>query len=95
MRATGIRSTYWAWRRGLDRVKRVRDRVIVWSRETFTLPRLVRWWRRQPFGPRMEMHCVAESDVAAQVAVAGGRIVHVERELTPGFLSCRYWVQKS
>jgi SAM-dependent methyltransferase len=95
MRATGIRAAYWAWRRTLDRVKRQRDRLIVWARETFTFPRVTRWLRRQRFAPRMEMHTVPEAEVAAQVAAAGGRIVDVEREVTPGYVSCRYWVRKS
>jgi SAM-dependent methyltransferase len=92
MRATGFRDAYWAWRRGLDRVKRGRDAAIVWTRQTFTVPRLINWWRRGPFTPRMEMHCVAEADVAMKVTQTGGCIVAVERELTPGYVSCRYWV---
>jgi hypothetical protein len=95
MRATRIRDAYWTYRRALDRVKRVRDAAIVWTRQTFTPARVINWWRRGPFAPRMEMHCVPEVDVLAHVARAGGRIIDVERELTPGFVSCRYWVTRN
>jgi SAM-dependent methyltransferase len=94
MRATGIRDAYWSYRRGLDHVKRVRDRAIVWTRQTLTPARVINWWRRGPFVARMEMHCVSEADVLATVAAAGGRVIDVERELTPGFVSCRYWVTR-
>jgi SAM-dependent methyltransferase len=94
MRATGIRDAYWAYRRALDRVKRIRDASIVWTRQTLTAPRVINWWRRGPLTPRMEMHWIPERDVVAQVERAGGRVIDVERELTPGFVSCRYWVTK-
>jgi SAM-dependent methyltransferase len=94
MRATGIRDAYWAWRRGVDRVKTVRDRGIVNTRKRLQIPRLVNWWKRGPRAPTMEMHCVPRADVESTVAGAGGVIVDVEQEWAAGFQSCRYWVRK-
>ena len=55
----------------------------------------VNWWKRQPFAPRMEMHCVPRSGVLAILAEGGGRLVDTQEELMPaGFQSCRYWVGK-
>jgi SAM-dependent methyltransferase len=95
LRATGVRDAYWSYRRGLDRLRRVRDRAILWTRQTLTPARVINWWRRGPLSARMEMHCVAEADVLATVATTEGRVIDVERELTPGFVSCRYWVTKN
>jgi SAM-dependent methyltransferase len=94
MRATGVRDVYWASRRAVDRVKAARDRVIVAARERLRLGRLVNWWRKRPFAARMEMHCVPRAEVLSIVEGAGGRLVHVEEEWTPGYLSCRYWIVK-
>ena len=95
LRATGVRDAYWTWRRAVDRVKSRRDRAIVRTRDTLNLPRLINWWRRGPLTARMEMYCVPRDEVAALVSAAGGRLVEVEEELTPGYLSCRYWVTKA
>jgi SAM-dependent methyltransferase len=94
MRATGVRDVYWAWRRAMDRVFTARDRAIVALRERLRVGRLVNWWRGKPFAARMEMHCVPRAEVLSIVEGAGGRLVHVEEEWTPGFLSCRYWIVK-
>lgn len=98
MRATGIRDAYWVWRRALDRAKASRDRLIISMRERLRLSRqinaLVTWWRRGVFSPRMEMYCVPRAEVQLIVNAAGGRVVTVEEEWTPGFHSCRYWVRK-
>jgi SAM-dependent methyltransferase len=99
MRATGVRDVYWTYRRALDRVKSVRDRIIVEVRDLLYLPRvrnhLINWWRRGPFSARMEMYCVPRADVLALLDEAGARVVQVEEEWTPGFQSCRYWVTKT
>ena len=95
LRASGIRDAYWAWRRAVDRVKSRRDRTIVRTRDALNLPRLINWWRRGPMAARMEMYCVPRDEVARLISAAGGRIVDVEQELTPGYLSCRYWVTKA
>jgi SAM-dependent methyltransferase len=43
--------------------------------------------------PRMEMNCVARSEVEALMQSLGARVVDVQTELLPGgFQSCRYWV---
>ena len=92
LRATRVRDVYWSWRRGVDRVKTRRDRVL-----SVVKPVLVNWWkrRRQRFtGPVMEMHPVAQEEVARLIASGGGRLVWTEVELVPGFESCRYWVVK-
>jgi len=90
LRATGLRDVYWAWRHALDGVKARCDRLI----QGLIHP-LVNWWKRQPFAPRMEMHCVPRSDVLAILAEGGGRLVDTEEELMPGgFQSCRYWAGK-
>ena len=89
-----MRDVYWAWRRAVDRVKARRDRIIVATREHLHLGRLVNWWKGKPFAARMEMHCVPRADVVALVEEAEGRVVDVEEEWTPGFLSCRYWIVK-
>jgi hypothetical protein len=72
--------------------------VIISLRERFRLSRqinaLVTWWRRGVFSPRMEMYCVPRADVLAIIRDAGGTVVTVEEEWTPGFQSCRYWVSK-
>jgi hypothetical protein len=95
MRATGVRDVYWAWRRGVDRVKTVRDRAREDVRDVLGIPRLINWWKRGPFSPRMEMHCVPRAEVEAILKDAGGHIVHVDEEWTPGYLSCRYWITKT
>jgi len=96
MRATGVRDVYWAWRRAVDRVKA--SRAVEVLRERLQLARLINgvttWWRRGPFAARMEMHCVPRAEVVALVTEAGGTVVSVEEEWTPGFQSCRYWVRK-
>jgi SAM-dependent methyltransferase len=98
MRATGIREVYWMYRRALDRVKSVRDRLIVEVRDLLYLPRVrnhvINWWRRGPFSARMEMYCVPRADVLMLLRESGARVVNVEEEWTPGFQSCRYWVSK-
>ena len=94
MRATGVRDVYWSWRRGVDRVKSVRDSIIIGTRERLHVGRLVNWWKSKPFSARMEMHCVPRAEVLSIVESAGGRLVHVDEEWTPGFLSCRYWIVK-
>jgi SAM-dependent methyltransferase len=83
LQATGIRDGYWAWRRAVDR-----------ARAAVSVPRLINWWRRGPLSARMEMYCVPRDEVIRLVSNAGGRIVDVEQELTPGYRSCRYWVTK-
>jgi SAM-dependent methyltransferase len=99
MRATGVRDVYWAWRRAVDRVKSARDGVIVAVRERLrpsrVINRVTAWWRRGPFSPRMEMYCVPRAEVLSLVTAAGGTVVTVDDEWTPGFQSCRYWVGKS
>jgi SAM-dependent methyltransferase len=106
MRATRVRDAYWAWRRTVDRVKRVQDRTIWrmrdetiwWLRDHVyqpVVPPLINWARRQSLAPRMEMHCVPGDDVRAILAQGRGRLVGVDEELTPGgYLSCKYWVSK-
>jgi SAM-dependent methyltransferase len=92
LRATRLRDLYWAWRRGVDRVKTRRDRVLAVIK-----PVAVNWWkrRRQRFtGPVMEMHPIAQDEVRRLIASGGGRLVWTEVELVPGFESCRYWVSK-
>ena len=97
--ATGLRDAYGTWRRGLDRLRLRRDRLIVAVREFGydpVVPRLINWWRNRPFAPRMEMHCVPRSEVLAIVQEDGGRVLDIEEELMPGgFQSYRYWVSKS
>ena len=59
------------------------------------IPPLVNWWNSRPFAPRMDMHCVARSEVVTLIAAGGGRVVAVDEELVPGgFQSCTYWVIK-
>jgi hypothetical protein len=101
MRATGVRDAYWVWRRGLDRVKASRDQAIVAVRDRLFVPRLInRWkrelasWKRGLFAATMEMHCVPRAEVLALLKDAGGRVVNVDEERTPGYQSCRYWVSK-
>ena len=101
MRATGVRDAYWVWRRGLDRVKASRDRAIVAVRDRLFMPRLFNWWKRELtswkrglFAATMEMHCVPRAEVLALLKDAGGRVVNVDEEKTPGYQSCRYWVSK-
>jgi SAM-dependent methyltransferase len=98
MRATGVRDVYWAWRRAVDRVKSVRDAAIISVRERVPLSRVINnlttWWQRGPLSPRMEMHCVPRAEVQSLVTAAGGTVVTVDEERTPGFQSCRYWVRK-
>ena len=95
---TGLRDTYWAWRRLVDRIRTRRDRVVVAVREFGydpLVPRLINWWRNRPFAPRMEMHCVPRSDVLGIVQKHGATVVDVEEELIPGGLqSYRYWICK-
>jgi hypothetical protein len=81
-RATGIRTVYWAWRRALDAVKHRRDRAI-------------NWWAGVSFAPRMDMHCLPRTDVEHLIAAHGGRLIHVDTEMTMGgYESCRYWVER-
>lgn len=96
MSRTGVRDAYWAYRRGLDRVRRARDRAIVGIRDRFYLPRLFNWLRRRAdfMSARMEMHCVPPAEVVSDVADAGGRVADVEEEWTTVYQSCRYWVRK-
>ena len=106
LRVTRLRDVYWSWRRGLDAVKRSRDRLIVSASEAVYVPLrdrvhshliapMINWWRRGPFAARMEMHCVPRSEVMSILASGGGRVVDIEEELFPrGYLSCRYWVCK-
>jgi hypothetical protein len=93
---TGVRDAYWVYRRGMDRVRRARDRAIVETRDRLYLPRLLNWLRRRTdfTSARMEMHCVPQADVLAIVADAGGRVTDVDQEWTTGYQSCRYWVRK-
>jgi SAM-dependent methyltransferase len=99
MKATGIRDVYWVWRRGLDRVKSIRDQIIIKVRQLLYLPhiwnRVVSWWRRGPFEPRMEMYWVPRAEVVTLLQDCGARVVQVDDEWTPGFQSCRYWVSKA
>jgi ubiquinone/menaquinone biosynthesis C-methylase UbiE len=106
LRVTRLRDVYWTWRRGLDAVKRSRDRLIVSAMEAVYVPLrdrvhgdliapMINWWRRGPFAARMEMHCVPRSEVVSILASGGGHVVDVEEELfSRGYLSCRYWVCK-
>jgi SAM-dependent methyltransferase len=98
MKATGIRDVYWKWRRSVDRVKSVRDRIIIRVRLLY-LPhlwnRMITWWRRGPFSARMEMYCVPRAEVLSLLDDSGARVVQVDEEWTPGFQSCRYWVSKA
>lgn len=95
MRATGVRDAYWGWRRAVDRVKTVRDRAIIDVRQRVYLARMINWWRRGPFSALMEMHCVPRVEVLSILRGAGGRVVDVDEEWTPGYQSCRYWVSKN
>jgi len=102
MSRIGVRDAYWAYRRGLDRVRLRRDRVllarnraIVAIRDGFYLPRLLNWVRRRTdFTPRMEMHWIPRAEVGSIVPDAGGHVTHVDEEETTGYQSCRYWVRK-
>jgi len=56
---------------------------------------LVNWWRQRPFAPKMEMHCIARTDVLDILSREGATVVTIDEELVPGgFQSCRYWVRK-
>ena len=88
-RATGLRDAYWAWRRTVDRIKTVRDAVLVRVR-----PPIVNWLKRRRTGPYMEMHCIAHADVMAIVTARGGRVADAEEERTRDFQNYRYWVVK-
>jgi SAM-dependent methyltransferase len=98
LRATGVRDAYWAWRRLLDRIYTRRDRLIIALREFGDpplAPRIINWWRRRPFAPLMEMHCVPRAEVLAIVQQHGARVVNVEEELRPGgFQSYTYWISQ-
>lgn len=88
--ATGLRDLYWSGRRGIDRVKAIRDRVI-----RRRIHPLINWWLGKPFDAKMEMHCVPRAEVAALLADCDARIVDTQEELvTGGFQSYRYWVTK-
>jgi SAM-dependent methyltransferase len=93
LRATGIREIYWLWRRTLDQVKRVRDGVIVFIQKRPEIPRWIAWWMSRPLVPKMAMHWIPRAEVVALIAAAGGTILEVQEEQTPGYLSCRYWVR--
>jgi SAM-dependent methyltransferase len=101
MRATGVRDAYWTWRRGLDRLRRSRDRLIIASRDRLYVAHAINWlkrkqdaWRRGLLAATMEMYCVPRAEVLALLKDAGGRVLHVDEETTPGYQSCRYWVSK-
>jgi SAM-dependent methyltransferase len=104
LRDTGVRDIYWRYRRGVDRIKARRDRAIRAVREPVfehvivpavgAVAPAINWWKRRPFAPKMEMHCVPRAEVVALLAERGGRLVEAEEELTAdGFMSCRYWVR--
>jgi SAM-dependent methyltransferase len=94
LRATGLRDAYWVWRRALDGVRMARDAVVITVQQRRAVRRLVRWWESRPFAPVMEMHWVPRAEVVDLVVRAGGHVVEVEEERTPGYLSCKYWVVK-
>ena len=103
MSRTGVREAYWAYRRGMDRVRRRRDRVllarnraIVAVRDRFYLPRLLNSLRKRLdfTSARMEMHWIPRAEVVSIVSDAGGLVTDVEEEVTTGYQSCRYWVRK-
>ena len=90
VRATGLRDIYWTGRRGVDAVKERRDRVV-----RRLINPLIKWWKSRPQPEKMDMYCVARSEVLAILQQAGGHVVDVEEEMMPGgFQSCRYWVTK-
>lgn len=98
LRVTRLRDIYWAWRHAVDHVKARRDRVIITLKERLfelVIAPIINWWRRKPFAPRMEMHCVPRAEVLEILAAGGGRVANIDEDLRPGgYQSCRYWVCK-
>lgn len=88
LRAVRLRDLYWAWRRGVDRVKLARDAVIIFWQQRPEIPRLVAWWKSRPLKAAMAMHCVPRAEVTALVAETGGTLLEVAEERTPGYFSC-------
>ena len=46
----------------------------------------------RPLVPKMAMHWIARAEVLSLIAAAGGTVLNVQEEQTPGYLSCQYWV---
>lgn len=90
LRVTGLRDIYWRGRRSVDAVKERRDRMV-----RRLVDPVIKWWKSRPQPEKMDMHCVACSEVLTILQQAGGHVVDVEEEMMPGgFQSCRYWVTK-
>jgi SAM-dependent methyltransferase len=88
--AAGIRDLYWSGRRGIDRVKASRDRVI-----RRRIHPIINWWLGRPFDAKMEMHCIPRPAVVELMRTCGARVLDAQEELvTGGFQSYRYWVTK-
>jgi SAM-dependent methyltransferase len=94
LRATRVRDLYWAYRRALDRIKLIRDAIIIFFQKRPEIPRLVAWWKSRPLKAAMAMYWIPRAEVLALISQAGGTVIEVEEEKTPGYLSCRYWVTK-
>jgi SAM-dependent methyltransferase len=94
LRATGVRDAYWVGRRALDRIKSGRDAVVVFFQKRPEIPRWIAWWMSRPLTLKMAMHWVPRAEVLSLIAAAGGTVLHVQEEQTPGYLSCKYWVAK-